>query len=137
MKSRFTPIISSLYLPALLILSGCGQAKVSGRPELAKVSGTVTFKQEPVEGATVIFVPQGHSNAAVSMTDAKGNFTLQSFDPGDGAALGTYQVIVKKVEIDGEKERHLLPEKYSLSDKSGLMAEVKAEGKNVFSFELK
>ena len=77
-------------------------------------------------------MPQSEGSAgAVGKTDASGKYSLTTFQPGDGAIPGTYQVTVSKVVIEagiseeesnaylarGETppaptEKSLLPEKY-------------------------
>jgi hypothetical protein len=136
MKLRSMAAIWGLGL-AMLLCSGCGKGKIPGRPELFKVFGKVTFKEKPVEGATVVFVPQAHSHAAMGVTDAKGNFQLQTYAPEDGAAPGAYRVIVKKCFFDDDEvERQLLPPPYATPDESGLTADVEAGLNNNFCFDL-
>jgi hypothetical protein len=69
--------------------AGCGGKTV-------KVEGIVTLDGTPVQGATVIFVPQGGEREANGLTDADGVFHLTTFNTGDGAMPGTYKVTVEK-----------------------------------------
>lgn len=134
------------------LLCGCKDpgAGAADRPARAKVTGAVTYKGAPLADATVIFVPQGHTHGAVGRTDAQGKFSLQTFDPGDGAVPGEFKVTIRKVEArpapaaesdDAEipevPEKSLIPVKYNRPQTSGLTASV-AEGQaNEFTFELK
>jgi hypothetical protein len=127
-----------------------------GGPATVPVSGTVTLDGEPVDGATVTFVPEGEGRPANGNTDASGNFTLTTFTGGDGALPGSYNVTVFKtaapVEADTEGEdagaagdesegevnpdvmgadvsadaESLLPAKYSVATTTDLKVEVKA-----------
>ena len=89
-------------LAALLLapLLGC-----SGAHGTASVSGTVLYKGQPVEGATVIFHPKGETptaKPAQGKTDSGGHFSLAIyFGPGDqpsGALPGDYSVTVTKID---------------------------------------
>ena len=85
-----TPLFGSAALLAgvcLLALPGCGD----GRPKTIQVTGTVTYRGKPVQGAHVTFTPQGNRSAS-GETDAEGRFTLLSFAPGDGAVAGEHVV---------------------------------------------
>jgi predicted small lipoprotein YifL len=73
-------------------LAGCG----TGGPNLAPVTGKVNYKGAPVAEATVVFVSKSGVSAA-GTTDASGVFTLAT-GPDIGAAVGDYQVSVRKKE---------------------------------------
>lgn len=108
-----------------------------------------------MEGATVVFAPEGEGRAASGLTDASGRFELTTLASGDGVMPGKYQVSISKTETEGTMseeesqaytEEHgerptvttneLLPEKYKSAATSGLTAEVTESGKNEFTFEL-
>ncbi len=119
---------------------GCGK----GRPKTVPVTGTVTFDGKPVEGASVAFYPAEGGRPATGTTDAQGKFTLTTFESGDGALPGSYNVTVMKVsggeataDEDSDTEEtlmgdmgsegeSLLPPKYANVKSSGLTVEVKA-----------
>ena len=93
-------ISSSLALAALVIVAtGCYSG--TRRPPTYKVAGTVTMKGQPLEGATVVFVPaEGATHEpATGITDAGGTFTLSTFLSGDGAMAGDYRIKVSKFDI--------------------------------------
>lgn len=130
--------------------SGCGgSSEPADRPQRVSVTGTVLYQERPVEGATVVFIPQGGNHGAVGVTDASGRFMLTTFDRDDGAVPGDYSVTVRKVEmppaVQGATDdapppagdpKPLLPDKYASAATSGLQAKV-AEGQpNHFEFEL-
>lgn len=73
-----------------LVAVGCGQ---SG-PKLYPVSGTVTYDGQPLEGASVLFIPQG-GRPSMGMTDGSGKFTIAT-NGKPGAPQGTYNVTVSK-----------------------------------------
>jgi hypothetical protein len=138
---------------AAALLAGCGdEDKWSAeRPKPAPAGGTVLYKGQPVEGATVVFVPQGHQQAASAQTDASGTFQLRTYDPGDGAVPGEYKVTVRKTEATAPPEteltnvndttppqhRLLIPERYSNVQNTDLKAGVKEGAENSFALELK
>ncbi len=108
-----------------LLIAGCGPR----RPKTVPVTGVVTLDGKPVQGASVMFSPEGEGRPAMGETDQEGKFSLKTFDPGDGAILGKHQVTVRKVEVSGFqadpdglsgapipggiKERWIIPRKYS------------------------
>jgi hypothetical protein len=99
----------SLFLATLVssaALVGCG----SGFPATAPVSGTVTYKGKPVEGANVTFGRDQRDSmkgeVASAKTDANGVFRLSthfgSKATAEGAVPGTYQVTVSKFVPPGD-----------------------------------
>lgn len=144
---------------ALTATAGCNK---SDGPATVKAAGQVTHKGQPVEGATVTFVPPSGKGAAVGMTDAAGRFRLMA-SGRDGALPGAYKVTVTKTDAaaaaapqatDAEamrkadmqgmgaaakadaKPKDLLPGKYSAIDQTPLTAEVPEGGKTDFAFDL-
>jgi len=84
----------SLCYASLCISLGC-----SGRPDRPAtypVSGKVTYRGKPVAGASVAFRAPGAPRLAVGTTDEAGNFRLTTFEPNDGAVLGTHVVTVNR-----------------------------------------
>jgi hypothetical protein len=135
----------------LSLLAGCGGGSVSGT---VPVTGKVTYKGQPVEGATVAF----HSNSAdgrvaVATTGAGGVYELITLD-SKGALPGNYSVTVKKTELPPELTRdvsmeeaaakaneplpmpkELLPAKYAAPGTTPLEFEVKS-GSNTIDLTL-
>jgi hypothetical protein len=93
MGSRLTGIVAKIFLASCLLLAGCSG---SGRPALAPVRGTVTYKGKPVAGATVVFLCEGAPRLAVGMTDERGGYQLTTYEPNDGAMIGQHVVTIKK-----------------------------------------
>ena len=130
---RTIPLLGLVALTALF--AGCGPS----RPETIYVKGVVTLDGNPVEGAAVLFSPTD-GRPASGITDAQGEFELQTFAPRDGAILGTHKVTVtlKKVTgvaadpdgLSGEVSpggmqiKWIVPEKYSKPNSSGLSIDV-------------
>lgn len=141
--------IVRLSAAALLLAVACGCG--SNRPKAVPAKGTVTYKNEPVEGAAVMFQRE-RARPATGQTDADGNFTLTTFEPNDGAIPGDYVVTITKFESlpestgDAGREppkpaagppKSLIPQKYGDPKASGLKETVAAPGPNEFTFELK
>lgn len=135
-------------------LVGCPGANSTSNAG-ATVSGTVMLDGSPVEGATVTFRPESpDGSGAFGMTDAEGKYVLNTSSAVLGVVPGTYKVSVTKMEAaasDAPAEddpsyggapkqqaapKHLLPEKYSRIESSGLTADVKP-GENTVPLELK
>jgi hypothetical protein len=57
----------------------------------------VTYRGQPVAGASVAFLASGAPRLAVGLTDEAGSFRLTTFEPNDGAIPGTHVVTVRKL----------------------------------------
>jgi hypothetical protein len=84
---------------ATIMVGGCSSG--TRRAPTYPVTGTVTMKGQPLEGATVVFVPaEGSSQEAASgITDAAGKFKLSTFLADDGSQEGEYRIKVSKFDI--------------------------------------
>jgi len=136
--------LAAALVSALVMAStspGCG----SSGPELARVSGTVTYEGKPVPLGTVAFVnkdPNGRNATGAIQSD--GSYTLQTEAPGDGAQVGEYAVTISAVDapvLDYKptkpvESKRYVPEKYEKPETSGLTATVKS-GSNTIPFDLK
>lgn len=132
--SRKQSLLVSLFvLPSLLL--GCSTEKKTDRPETVKVQGVVLLDGAPVEGASITFQADGQQNSAVGRTDQAGKYFLTTFEPGDGAVAGNYNISIVKYEDPGKPKTgttlpvvNLLPEKYSKPKTSGLSVTVPESG---------
>jgi hypothetical protein len=138
------------WLVVMLAATGCGKAGIATYP----VSGTVALDGQPLDGATVMFVPKsGPPHGAV--TDAAGAFSIVG---KPGVPAGPCRIMVTKPPAGAaamsnptpedlqriseratapKPERSPIPEKYGRTETSGLTAEVTTDAsKNVFTFEL-
>lgn len=132
----------SVSFAAILALAsaGCG----SGGPAMARVSGKVTYKGQPVTKGLITFQaasPDGRN--ATSPIGPDGSYNLQTEAPGDGAQLGDYTVAVSTREEEvldyiptkPVPPKRSTPEKYEDPKTSGLTATVKG-GSNTQNFDL-
>jgi 5-hydroxyisourate hydrolase-like protein (transthyretin family) len=92
MKSRFLSICAGA---AVLIATGCGKPPLPGPPP-CPVHAKVVYRGQPAKGFRVTFYPlfkQGKTRfAPAALTDAVGEFRLQSYHRDDGAPKGEYAV---------------------------------------------
>ena len=150
----FRVFLTSIALLAIVgLTSGCDGGKEAKYP-VHEATGTVTYQDKPLANARVMFYPSNSSlQAAHGVTDEDGRFSLTTFNPNDGAGVGSYKVSIKKMEqgddgdgdvdeeeIDPEEGRKmqansLIPEIYGRLDKTPLKAEV-TDGENDFKFSV-
>jgi hypothetical protein len=98
------------------------------------VEGVVTLDGNVLEGAVVLFEPDGGGRPATGTTDAQGKFALQTTEEGDGARVGMNLVAVVKEtkrRADIEVEEGVIvpvefetPVKYASPRTSGLKVDV-------------
>ncbi|MCA9052778.1 MAG: carboxypeptidase regulatory-like domain-containing protein [Planctomycetaceae bacterium] len=149
-----------------LSLTGCGGGGASGgadRLPTHKVTGTVKLAGGPVAEASVTFSPLEGQPVAFGRTDSAGQYTLTTYEAGDGAVAGTYKVLVSKSSaaksdagggshdayISGSfnpgashsgkgagKSAGALPDKYARADSTDLVGKVEAGKENVIDLEL-
>jgi len=145
MPRRFTVL---LLLTALA--AGCGRGD---RSELAAVAGTVTFDGKPLESGKVIFESRG-ARPAVGTIENGRIVEVTTYEPGDGAPVGSHAVTIQSVAAVGMggsgakpadfkgdpamlmRTQSLIPDRYGDPAKSGLKAEVASGEENVFEFAL-
>ena len=134
-----------LFVGLLVTTLGCGSSV-----KIYSVTGTVTYKNAPVEGAQITFTAKDGTEAkpASATSDAQGRYSLKTyFAPGDeraGAMAGTYKVTLQKIPqstgiVDpykpGGQPKNELPGKYSSAKSTPFEKEVKS-GTNDIPLEL-
>jgi len=115
-RSNVKAVMTLTGAVALATFTGCG----GGNPfDTVNVTGVVTMDSKPVDGATVIFQPEGGGGkAATALTDASGEFELTTGNAGDGALPGKYQVaVIKTTAIPAEDLTGLSPEDAAIKAK--------------------
>ena len=149
------PMLPLALLGLLAAPIGCAPSPVKpfNPPALVPVQGTITVDGEPLETATVTFLPTDEEGTlTVGETDAEGFYALQYLG-GDGTATGSYKVsvgykvstagkplglgvqssLVPPDDVIGAQER--LPANYSDLGRTVLSAEVPPQG-GTFNFDL-
>ncbi|MDO5582290.1 MAG: carboxypeptidase-like regulatory domain-containing protein [Planctomycetia bacterium] len=148
----------ALFFLGFIVIAGCGE----GGPKTYNVSGTVFYKDQPVDGAMVVFSPSDGGLNAVGTTDAAGKFVLraaQGSKSWQGTVPGNYEIgITKRINtapVPAKEEmeaaraagedlarkypvvyKDLIPVKYNNPSESGLTATVEAGKENTFEFNL-
>ena len=107
--NRCSVVVLLVGMPMLL---GCGGGATG--PKTAKATGVVTYKSQPVVGATVTFTAPKSPRTGVGVTNDKGEFTIGTFGASDGAVLGDHVVTVTKRQgMAGQgKAEQMKPEDY-------------------------
>lgn len=135
-------------LLAGLVLVGCSSGP-DDTPPLAPVTGKVTLDGKPLTSGSVQFTPNKDRGTtgrmALGNINEDGTFELMTITPGDGAQVGHHLVAIESYEntaFDPNKPvnqspKSLIPKRYTNPQTSQLTAEVKADGDNSFTFELK
>ncbi len=137
-------ILNITLMTFCLSFLGCGDAD-SDQPELGLVNGIVSLDGEPLDGASVTFLPDS-GRQATATTDADGNYELIYIRTTKGCKLGHNKVVIStltepedaaeegddaKIEIKRVVEK--VPRKYNT--RTELEADVKP-GENKFDFKL-
>ncbi len=119
-----------LVLGMSLFLASCGP----DGPELGTVQGVVTLDGTPLEGARVMFQPQGDGAPSTGFTNETGKYELIYTVRRNGALVGTHNVTVSTYRQLNEGEMpETVPERYN--DKSDLVRQVEA-GRNTIDLVL-
>ena len=121
--------ILAFTIGAACCLSGCGERET--RLPTHKVVGKVTQKGVGLANATIVFhakqPPDGFIKPRAT-TNANGEFELTTYEAGDGAPVGEYELTVERWLFEspevGAKNR--LPSKLGSPSTSGLKATVAA-----------
>jgi hypothetical protein len=89
MRGRTIPLMAAL----LAVAGGCGS---DNGLNLARVSGRVTYKGEPIKNGTIIFQPDESKGTtgpqAIGTITSDGSFILSSETAGDGAVVGHHKI---------------------------------------------
>ena len=129
MRSRFARGASLIAVTLTAAITGCGGSNFP----TAQVSGKVVHQGQGVPNAGVTFAPEASEGdysgkSASGTTDASGNFSLSTYQSGDGAVVGKHRVFVHSADELQFKLPGAAPE--------GLSLDVKPGGNN-FEIELK
>lgn len=138
--------VVAMLLVSIGALVGC---RGESRMDVVLVTGSVTFRGRPAEGAEVSFI--GLDEALLTRDSpfpratctADGTFSLTSYETGDGAPPGRYRVTIvwKKSRSDDPELADDAPDvlggRYASATDSPLVAEVETEPTHLPPFELK
>lgn len=136
----------------ILVIAGTVSGCSDGLPRQAtyKVTGQVTLDGKPVPGATLVFHPIDASKfkwqeRPQAKTDDQGNFTVTTYQMGDGAPAAEYRVGIAVLaggddEGNDQQKRSKqvrLPQKYASHETSGVTAKVEARETRLEPFALR
>lgn len=104
----------NLFLMLVVFVAGCG----GGEFQISPVSGTVTFDDQPLAGAEVIFAPvEGDTinvgPASIGTTDAEGRYSLATIRGQQGAIVTKHRVSVGFKPINGAEFARRLDAEYA------------------------
>lgn len=132
-----------------IVLVDCCACSDDGRRPVFPVSGQVMYHGKPTPDALVIFHPISDPDPSaprpLTRVNPDGSFTLTTYEMNDGAPAGEYTVTITWVkDIDNgntakediKPAKHLLPERYSKVETSGLKVEIKKEKNKLAAFNL-
>jgi hypothetical protein len=131
-------------LVCAVVAGGCG----SHGPTATPVSGTVTYKGQPLTSGTVMFSPseKGTGRVAKAEIGNDGTFTASTLRPGDGVIPGSYAISVtstikgtEPIKRDlgtGIGGKSAIPQRYADPKTSGL-TETIGNSRKELTLELK
>lgn len=153
--------LSFATLASMLVLLATGGCGDDGLGKRYPVSGTVTYKDAPLEVGSITFYPTTKGEEARGATGVikNGAYTLSTIGGDDGAFPGDYVVAISARNPDMsiakanqeksggsfrqddvakafKKAQSPIPKKYESTETSGLTAKIEAH-RNTFDFQLK
>jgi len=122
--------LSAVTIAVTVIVCGCGH----GGPEVARVSGTVTYQGKPVPNLFLNFKPEA-GRPSWGVTDAEGKYSLNYSRKRDGAVVGKHKVWAKfRPRSPSEEMQATLPDalkKYGSEQTTPLEFEITTDGQVV------
>lgn len=135
---------TGLIFVAALAFLGPGCESSEQRKPVYPVRGRVLFDGKPTPHALVVFHPLGTEDKDAvrprGQVGPDGFFTLTTYEPGDGAPAGDYQVTVELWLSSGKGDEgptSRLPARYKNPKTSGLTARLDAGAVELQPFQLK
>ncbi len=136
--------VCSLLVSSLL---GCGPTS-----KTVPIRGQVTYQGKPLSQGTIMYVPRDRAAGRQARGEIKsdGSFELTTFQPGDGALIGDYDIAIVSLKAHpGEPSREeieamggiiqrgsAIPERYGDPSSSGLSDSVDRDHAGIKNFEL-
>jgi len=130
--------VRMLLMIALLGTLACAGCGGSDQPPTAPVTGSVTYKGQPLAQGTIAFYPASGRPAYGKIENGE-IVEVTTFTPNDGAPVGPNNVAIQAVEgLDDmyKPAKWLIPERYGNPQQSGLTADIKDSGTNEVTFAL-
>jgi hypothetical protein len=95
MTSRF--LVTALTSAAFVAVLGCSD---DGLGKRFPVTGTVTYKGQPLPKGAITFLPIEPSGRGATGEIKDGSFTMMTQTPGDGMFAGSYDVTITDLAVD-------------------------------------
>jgi hypothetical protein len=116
-----------MFMAGLLLFTAVGCGGPETEPPVP-VSGKITFKGKPVDGAQVTFLSKAQTGgrSASGRTGADGTFKLTTFKTDDGALPGEYAITVSKSTATTSQETDVAKGVYGAD--YGAMMDAAAKG---------
>ena len=124
-------IAALVTLPALLAFAGCGKGDY---PEMARVTGTVTYKGKPVPNMMVNFMPTA-GRPSWGKTDAAGKYEMIYDEDYKGVKMGHHKVYFTPpatAAIGGPKSKGASK---AVAEAAGLTSEEMADIRSKYGLE--
>jgi hypothetical protein len=157
MKHAISPrLLITGTVATVLVVSAPGCGDDSGIGTRYPVSGTVTYKSQPVEKGRITFTPAKSEGRVAAGDIQDGSYSLTTVANNDGALPGSYKVSFVSKDVDlsqvtanqkggsprpkdvikaNKTAKNLIPVKFGNAETSGKTAEVK-EATNTINFDL-
>ncbi len=127
----FSPLLVPMCFFFMLCLGGCGPTS----EKLSEVSGKVFVGGKPAEGAVVILVPASaiddpNAPRPRGVVDSAGDFTLATYNVGNGARPGDYVVVISWFDANAREQtnpKNKISDQFADPKKTPLRATVKEE----------
>ena len=117
-----------------LLAVGCGEKG----PEMVPVTGTVTYKGEPLRTGTIQFHPTSGRQASGKIVDGQ-IVEVSTFNPGDGALVGKHQVTIYsfvRPQVGFDIPPSVIPERYNNPSTSALVVSLESGSDVELNLEL-
>ena len=114
-------------------LAGCG-----GDPDLAPVSGKVSYQGKPVKKGVITFEPRDRRSARGKIVDGE-ILDVTTYTSGDGAYIGAHRIFIHAWQWEPkgmEIPPMTIPERYGNPETSGLTRTIVAGQTNELTLEL-
>jgi hypothetical protein len=125
----------STVLLISMVISGCGSSSNESGVVTVPAKGKILVDSKSFAGLKIQLdkVPYPHA-----VTDDKGEFVLETIQPGDGAPTGDYEVSITSPTNEGlGKISDPIGSRYADTSKSGLTAKIGDSETKIPDFQLK
>jgi hypothetical protein len=127
---------------------GCADGAL---PDMVPIHGSVSYRGQPLDHGTVIFLPTSGARQASGEIGRDGMYELTTLEKGDGAQFGEYKIVIHSLQAHpgeptrmeyeeaaqrGIQRKQQVPLKYTSPETTPLEATVDAKHSGREDFEL-